>query len=79
MMTSPKHQKEIRRLFVRLAFHVDPDGARFGVLARALGVNQAAIPRWIAKGRVADLRARDINHMFGDDLAPLKVLTGGKS
>ena len=78
-MTTPKRQKEIRRALVRLAYEVDPDGARFQMLARAIGVHHNTVTLWITNGGVPELRARDINRRFGDVLAPLSVLTGGKS
>jgi hypothetical protein len=79
MMTSPKRQKEVRRVLMQLAFHIDPDGARFGLLAKELEVHQTTLSCWILRGQIPRLRARDINHRFGDVLAPMKVLTGGKS
>ena len=72
-------QKKLRKVFVRLAFEVDPEGARLGVLAEELEVGYSTMLAWINKGKVTPVRARDINRRFGDVLAPLSVLTGGKS
>ena len=63
----------------RLALEVDPQQARLYVLADELDVHIRTIGKWLEQGRVTPVRARDINRRFGDALAPLKVLTGGKS
>lgn len=68
----------LNKLLQRLAIEVDPEKGRWPALAQELDVHTRTMWMWRQAGKVPPLRARDINRRFGDTLAPMKVLTGGK-
>jgi hypothetical protein len=72
-----ERQELMRSLLRRMAWEVDPQHARFTVLAHELDVTLQTLLRWITVGRTTATRARALNRRFGNALADIDVLTKG--